>query len=94
MPDLEIFSKYFGLSQWEKIIFCQNAYFRLKMIFRPCFFFIFFRTLQVGLVGFEKCGKFRTFFFFLKPSLTQKIYYRRVGYDSHVAQSESIIEGK
>ena len=31
-------------------------------------FLFFFRTLRVGWVGFEKCGKFRTFFF-LKPSL-------------------------
>ena len=62
------FSKYFGLFQWEKIIFGQNAYFCLKMIFRTCFFLFFFRTLRVGWVGFEKCGKFCTFFF-LKPSL-------------------------
>ena len=62
------FSKCFWLFQWEKIIFCQNAYFCLKMIFRPCSFYFFFRTLGVGWVGFEKCGKFRTFFF-LKPSL-------------------------
>ena len=69
------FSKYFGLFQWEKIIFCQNAYFCLKMIFRPCYFYFFFRTLRVGWVGFEKCGKFRTFFFFfLKPSLTYKFW--------------------
>ena len=33
------FSKYFGLFQWEKIIFCQNAYFCIKMIFRPCYLF-------------------------------------------------------
>ena len=31
------------------------------------FFFIFFHTLPVGWVGFEKCGKFRPFFW--KPSL-------------------------
>ena len=35
------FSKYFGLFQWEKIIFCQNAYFCSKMIFRPCYFYFF-----------------------------------------------------
>ena len=35
------FSKYFWLFQWEKIIFCQNAYFCLKMIFRPCYFYFF-----------------------------------------------------
>ena len=29
----------FGLFQWEKIIFGQNAYFCLKMIFRPCYFY-------------------------------------------------------
>ena len=33
--------KYFGLFQWEKIIFCQNAYFCLKMIIRPCYFYFF-----------------------------------------------------
>ena len=60
------FSKYFWLFQWEKIIFCQNAYFCLKMIFRPCYFYFFFRTLRVGWVGFEKCGKFRPFFFFFE----------------------------
>ena len=33
-------------------------------------FLFFFRTWQVGWMGFEKCGKFRPFFFFfLKPSL-------------------------
>ena len=31
LPDLEVF-------QWEKIFFSQNAYFCLKMIFRPCYF--------------------------------------------------------
>ena len=41
LPDLEIFSKYFGLFQWEKIILCQNAYFCLKMIFRPCYTYFF-----------------------------------------------------
>ena len=35
------FLKYFGLFQWKKIIFCQNAYFCLKMIFRPCYFYFF-----------------------------------------------------
>ena len=59
LPDLEI---YFGLFQWEKIIFCQNAYFCLKMILDHVFFY-FFSALRVGWVGFEKCGKFRTFFF-------------------------------
>ena len=43
-----------------------------KNYFLPKYFsdhviIIFFRTLWVGWVGFEKCGKFRTFF--LKPSL-------------------------
>ena len=27
-------------------------------------FLFFFHTLRVGWVGFEKCGKFRIFFFF------------------------------
>ena len=56
LPDLELFVvfilKYFGLFQWEKIIFCQNAYFGLKMIFRPCYFYFFSHTKQVGWVGF------------------------------------------
>ena len=38
------FKKYFGLFQWEKIIFCQNAYFCLKMIFRPCY--LYFLSIQ------------------------------------------------
>ena len=38
------FSKYFWLFQWEKIIFCRNAYFCLKMIFRPGYFYLFFNT--------------------------------------------------
>ena len=74
------FSKYFWLFQWEKIIFCQNAYFCLKMIFRPCYFYFFFRTLWVGWVGFEKCGKFRTFFFFLKPSLMWLVVSRELNF--------------
>ena len=59
---------YFWLFQWEKIIFCQNAYFCLKMIFRPFYFSFFFCTLWVGWVGFEKCEKFRTFFFETFPN--------------------------
>ena len=42
------FSKYFGHFQWEKIIFYQHAYFCLKMIFRPCYFYFIFHTLRVG----------------------------------------------
>ena len=39
LPDLEIFLSTLDFFQREKIIFCQNAYFCLKMIFRPCFIF-------------------------------------------------------
>ena len=39
--DLHCIAQYFGLFQWEKIIFCQNTYFCLKMIFRPCYFYFF-----------------------------------------------------
>ena len=49
------------------------------MIFRP-FFFISFCTLRVEWVGFEKCGKFRTFVFFFETfpnelSENQKKYF-------------------
>ena len=50
-------SEYFGLFQWEKIIFCQNSYFCLKMIFRPCYFYFFFHTRRFGWVGFGNYGK-------------------------------------
>ena len=66
------FSKYFGLFQWEKIIFCQNDYFCLKMIFRPCYFYFFFPHWGGGGGGgFEKCGKFPHFF--LKGSSTEQM---------------------
>ena len=75
LPDLEIFLSIFGLFQREKIIFCQNAYFCLKMIFRPCYFY-FFHTLRVGWVGFEKCGKFH--FFLNLPLFTFKTFNSNV----------------
>ena len=33
------------------------------MIFRPCYFYFFFQTRVGGWVGFQKFGKFQTFFF-------------------------------
>ena len=55
------FSQYFGLFQWEKIIFCQNAYFCLKMIFRQCYFY-FFSPFASGVGGFWKVWKIPLFF--------------------------------
>ena len=54
------FFKYFGLFQWEKIIFGQNAYFCLKMIFRPCFLYFFSALCEWG--GFWKVRKIQPFF--------------------------------
>ena len=49
------------------------------MIFRPCYFYFFSRTLRLGRVGFEKCGKFRTFFFetFPKQTLQTSVCYKQ-----------------
>ena len=60
---------YFGLFQWEKIIFCQNTYFCLKMIFRPCYFYFFSALCQWG--GWVlKSAENSALLFFLKPSLS------------------------
>ena len=61
------FFKYFGLFQWEKIIFCQNAYFCLKMIFRPCYFYFFSILGEWG--GWVLESMENSILFFLKPSL-------------------------
>ena len=50
------------------------------------FLFFFFRTLQVGWVGFEKCGKFSTFFF-LKPSLIYILSGQNQGYSTRIKKS-------
>ena len=59
------------------------------MIFRPCYFYFFFCTLQVGWVGFEKYGKFRTFFF-LKPSLMD-IFLGHPVYKKHVCRRHYLL---
>ena len=72
LPDLEMFLSILDFFNGKKIIFCQNTYFCLKMIFGPCYFYYFFPHFVSGWVGFEKCGKFCTFF---KPSLNHSLSY-------------------
>ena len=71
LPDLEIFLSTLDFFQREKIIFCQNAYFCLKMIFRPCYFYFFSILSKWGgwvLKSMENSILF--YFLFLKASLT------------------------
>ena len=44
------------------------------MIFRQCYFYFFFQTRGGGWVGFQKFGKFQTFFF-LNPSLITFVFF-------------------
>ena len=62
LPDLKFFCifciYYIELFQWEKILFCPNAYFCLKMIFRQCYFLFFPDFVS----GFWKVQKILHFF--------------------------------
>ena len=65
------FLKVFWPFQWEKIIFCQNAYFCLKMIYRPCYFYFSSALCEWGgwvLKSAENSALF-SFFFETFPNL-------------------------
>ena len=55
--------------------FLPKCLFLLKNEFETMLFLFFFRTLQVGWVGFQKCGKFCTFFFFWNLPLQTWHFY-------------------
>ena len=64
LPDLIIFFYVLWTFSMGKNNFLPKYLFLLKNYFQTMLFLFFFRTLWVGSVGFEKSGKFRTFFFF------------------------------